>query len=112
MVMPQNNAPPLSSDENAKEEPLEEKEALTNLVNHKNTDIDQNLEQTSTEDEKMNGEKEASSSTSWKVGDLVDGKDLTMGAWFEAEIKKISFDENGHVSYHVIYDGYDETEVV
>lgn len=30
-----------------------------------------------------------------------------MGAWFEAEIKKTSFDENGDVRYHVIFDGYD-----
>merc|ERR1712142_2958 len=35
-----------------------------------------------------------------------------MGAWFEAEVTKIDLDENGDVRYHVIFDGYDENEVV
>lgn len=50
----------------------------------------------------------------YKVGDKVDGKDLKMGAWFEAQIKKVtrgSIKEGGTSSqvasgivYHVTFD--------
>lgn len=57
---------------------------------------------------------EASSSTSfrWKVNDFVDGKDVTMGAWFEAIVTKVDLDENSEVRYHVVFDGYDENEII
>jgi len=48
----------------------------------------------------------------WKVGDFVDGKDLSMGAWFEGEIKTVELDENNVVKYGIIFDGYDEAEIV
>ncbi|XP_047126276.1 E3 ubiquitin-protein ligase UHRF1 isoform X1 [Hydra vulgaris] len=60
-------------------------------------------------------EKKSTFNTSnlrWKVSELIDGKDVTMGAWFEGKIEKISFDENNEVLYHVTFDGYDENELV
>ena len=70
-------------------------------------------------DVKTRGESEAQLETikpnvayRWKINDYVDGKDVTMGAWFEATVNKIDMDENSDVRYHVIFDGYDENEIV
>ena len=41
-------------------------------------------------------------------GEMIDAKDPTMGAWFEAKIVDISFaDENdpSSILYHVVFDG-------
>lgn len=44
-----------------------------------------------------------------QIGEMIDGKDPKMGAWFEAKIVDISLaDENNPSSilYHVVFDGY------
>ncbi|XP_020629479.1 E3 ubiquitin-protein ligase UHRF1-like isoform X1 [Orbicella faveolata] len=50
----------------------------------------------------------------YKKGEMVDAKDPRMGAWFEAKVMDISLtDENdpGSISYHVVFDGYEEDDV-
>lgn len=82
----------------------EEKEKLTDIINQETNGLQ--------EEKPIEKDCEATTSYRWKIGDCVDGKDLTMGAWFEALVKKIDVDENGDIRYHVIYDGYDESEII
>lgn len=108
MVMPEKTSSPDDFIVSESKESNTDKTALIEIINQEKTDIEHGSNNLLQKEEVVTAGK----SLPWKVGDLVDGKDLTMGAWFEAEIKKISFDENGEVSYHVIFDGYDENEVV
>ncbi|XP_072032626.1 E3 ubiquitin-protein ligase UHRF1-like [Amphiura filiformis] len=48
----------------------------------------------------------------YKVGDVIDAMDVSMGAWFEADIVKITTAKDDGMIYHVKYDGYDEQGIV
>ncbi|ESO96469.1 hypothetical protein LOTGIDRAFT_206317 [Lottia gigantea] len=76
------------------------------------------MEENDIEEEEVDTEGSA-----FKVGDIIDARDISNGAWFEAKITKVSKDkspaekdgeqneeENDGFVYHVQYEGYEETE--
>jgi len=117
--------PPIES-ANVEEKELDKVEEISTLTNisDNSTDDEKSKDKDTKEELKSNKdtnqvnepkskpEEGLQEHGAWKVGDLVDAKDLTMGAWFEGIVKKISADENNHVIFYVVFEGYDEDEIV
>lgn len=111
-------APPSDKNNNGKQTQDETEQSVNKEddesamhVNGHVSDEDQELEedknQPSTSEEKV-------PQSLYKIGEMIDGKDPKMGAWFEAKIVDISLaDENNPSSilYHVVFDGSEEDEM-
>ncbi|XP_072010415.1 E3 ubiquitin-protein ligase UHRF1-like [Engystomops pustulosus] len=70
------------------------------------------MSETEPEDVRAEEQPEPSAHGLYKVKDLVDARDLHMGAWFEAEVVNVTQGTPDDVTYHIKYEDYPDQGVV
>eukprot|EP00794_Sanderia_malayensis_P007068 gene7068-7863_t len=85
-----------------------------NKVNNTNIDESENKDENKDEQDineiKPSDDQSVEINSLYKKGDKVDAMDVSMGAWFEAIVVKITC-EKMNIFYHVYFEDYDESEV-
>ena len=100
---------PLSDQTNKPVKKESEKDKKSSVVSHLKVDAEEDLNVEEVENVKVVSDVE---SQYRKVGERVDCRDEKTGAWFEADIKKITKNDSvkgaDNLTYHVLYAGYGE----
>lgn len=107
-------APPSADDKNngkKESKKSENKGSCDSIINGHVSNDDEDMEDSKSE---PGTSEDQTLKSVYKKGEMIDAKDPTMGAWFEAKIMDISLADETDLSsilYHVVFDGYEEDEI-